>query len=552
MARPQGLCYFPGVNQVVSATMTFGHGISPSACTLTIAPQANFLASGGTLSFLFNGTQIDFPGCKIDRGSLQRNSRGEVWRLTVLDRRWKWRWGKIAGSFNLRDGAGNLKAATIQTPQQLAIKCLTAMGETGFDVTDLPNQSRPETKWDDNPPPAKALADLCDQLGCRVVLSPLDDNVYIRRVGQGANLPVDDLVMEDSLTVDPPEMPDAIGVLCGPTRWEAWLRLEAVGIDNDQPGTILPIAQLGYTPAGGWTKSLPPWHDAVTGSTTFQDGTTVQHQDLARRSVFRMYRVKFPVTLLQTLGPPPAIPDMEHLLIEREKIYTKLDPQGNTVNQEADLIGSWFPNNEDLKNKLGTWDKKKDGPWSFDTETGIVTFTDSVYENANILATSLIIQEAKLWYRCAVSLRDPNADRKWLRHERKLNLGTNYGTPDEWLHHDEIQLTVTNGDVTNAATIDLEADYYLAARLAEYQQTFPRTIKYAGLRNDIDLDGAVQQLTFTVGRQGATITACRNTELLNRTLSYKQRRQLEKQAAGVPNWTKQANAFRGKFAGRLT
>ena len=101
MSLPQGLAHFPGIDQLLSASITLGHGISPSSAKLQIAPQVNFAAETGTLSFEYDGTTVAFPDCKVDRSSMDRNERGEVVQLSILDRRWKWRFGQISGKYNV-------------------------------------------------------------------------------------------------------------------------------------------------------------------------------------------------------------------------------------------------------------------------------------------------------------------------------------------------------------------------------------------------------------------------------------------------------------------
>jgi hypothetical protein len=78
MSPPQGLADFPGVNQLLGASITIAHGTSPNSATLTIAPQAGFATEVGMLRFTFAGTTIEFPNCKVDYTSFARNSNGEI------------------------------------------------------------------------------------------------------------------------------------------------------------------------------------------------------------------------------------------------------------------------------------------------------------------------------------------------------------------------------------------------------------------------------------------------------------------------------------------
>ncbi len=153
-------------------------------------PQAASPAVVGTLVLTFGETRVEFPDCKLDYGTVERTAGGLICRLALLDHRWRWRFGQISGTYNVRRDDSQLQKNaddadnSERTPQQLATLCLEAMGETQFDVGDLPNESRPSVEWD-CVVPADALAALCDQLGCRVVLQ-LNNRVALRRAGVGA------------------------------------------------------------------------------------------------------------------------------------------------------------------------------------------------------------------------------------------------------------------------------------------------------------------------------------------------------------------------------
>ena len=75
-----------------------------------------------------------------------------------------------------------------------------------------------------------------------------------------------------------------------------------------------------------------------------------------------------------------------------------------------------------------------------------------------------------------------------------------------------------------------QAGYYLDAAEREYNQEYPQSVTYAGLQQ-LELDGAIQQVTYQCGPRGFTTAASRNTEDLDRTPSYKEKRQMESQAA---------------------
>jgi hypothetical protein len=545
----QGLAHFPGVNQIVDASFSFTHGISPSIATVSAAPQPGFSADVGPLVFTFGSVVVTFPGCKLDYHSLQWDERGQVWRMQILDRRWSWKWGKIAGHYNVYaddatvQGKG-LDDSTEKSPRELAKLCLEEMGESRYSLGDLPDEPRPEIHWD-GIPPAEALADLCDQLGCRVVLG-LDNRVSLRRVGAGGQLPTDG-VMEDSENLDRPEMPDSIGVLCGPDRVQIDFELEAVGLETastrvpeEERSTIKPIADLSYKPSEGWNIYRSPWFQPPAVTTSKED------RELAARCVYRWYRIKC---------PPPGLPDYADIkqVLPLEDVQVETTTEENRiVSQPAVVYGCWYPNWGDYDRTTeanvigsidpnGTTDQRYNRPWTLDTQRGIVQFSVQTYKNTESGSPprKLTVGEADIRLRVACVLKDKDT-RAATRYERVRKTGVRLGTPTRWLRHDELtrnwvpEYGGSNFNVKswaeNSADLNVQCDHYLDAAMAEYRNEFPTTRKYAGLR-PIPLDGAIQQVTFVVGPRGCTTTASRNTEQLDRVFPYRFRRSQEKQRA---------------------
>src|SRR5262249_33686079 len=132
--------------------------------------------------------------------------------------------------------------------------------------------------------PAVALEDLCRRLGCVPVLDPLLNVVRVCPLGVGALLPAGG-VDTASLAITPPERPDGLLVVCGPTRWQTDLVLEAIGLDLDDTYKLLD--DLSYKPSVGW--------GADPQKVGFPNVLVEFGEDAQRRavqSVFRYYRVK--------------------------------------------------------------------------------------------------------------------------------------------------------------------------------------------------------------------------------------------------------------------
>jgi hypothetical protein len=543
-----GSVKFPGISSIVSANMSFTHGVTPSVAMLAISPRQGFVALIGDLVFGYDDIKVTFKQCKVDTSSFIRNSSGQVWQLAVLDRRWKWTTaagGRISGHYNRKQPDGKAVKEQSKTPRELATLCLRAMGEKSFDVKDLPNDARPEVLWDYDLP-AEMLAQLCDDLGCRVVLQ-FDDKVVIRRVSVGADLPIGGTILDDSIAFDLPEAPDKITVVAGHTLYQADFPLEAIGQETD--GTIKPVDQLSYKPVGGWTVVDFPDMNSVTGN----DG---KNRELAKKTVFRWYRiaVQFPNQVIipgykgkdgHGIG---LINKLDQILpIEKEQVATKIE-NGVAVRLPARISGVWWrglnsefintqpktdPTPVDDENNKAIVDKG----FAIDTVRGIVKFSKPIYRNSTPTSAEVTVAEAKLRLRTAVSVRH-QVDWDWDRYERGRELGK-LGTPTRYTQKSEVVLTYEPaygqaynvlGVVDNKKEIDPIIDLFLDGIERTFEVKQPETKSYPGIKTT-DLDGAIQQVIFKVTTRGTTTKLARNNEIIDaavQTIPYKQRRAIER------------------------
>lgn len=542
-----GYATFPGVLGVIEADISVVEGISPSVCTLTITPQAQLLQEGGTLRIGFGSIWVDFQDCKVDSGSIERNAAGEIWRLRILDRRWKWAFGAISGSYNLRNADTTLQTDTEKTPRELATRCLEVMNETGYDVSALPVEPRPTVQWDYDVP-MEALASLCDALNCRVCLSLETGKVKIVKVGEGAPLPYGPVV-SGGATVNPPEMPTTIAVVGAPIRYQHDFELEAVGLDTD--GTIKPIDNLSYKPSAGWASCDIEEFDDVL------EAKGKREQNLARQSVFRWYRIKQPMTIrgfrdidgstvVQTRRQVlPIFDELAETILQTNQA----DGTKELRNRPSLVYGIWCPDADSVANITSTLTPPPTATVDEDdavyvrshnvnTELGIVMFDAPVFRNtANAAANLLSYGPATLYLRASCNARS-RIGLALFHYNRERATGAPFDTRIQYVHRPDIEMSYIPeydryGNVTltdNKAEADKEADYWIDATLREYQATLPQTTTYAGLVMQ-DLDGAIQQITFAVTQRGTFTTISRNDEQLTRTLPYRFRRQQERAKA---------------------
>lgn len=252
MSAPQGIISYPGLTEfILSAQFPLQHGISPSICTMICTPMpANIVSNNeqGTLEFRYGNVRVTCPDCKIDSVRADKNEDGfERWMVTILDRRWKWKFaGFVSGHYNVRKGevlvGQTLVTPTVRSAKQLAEVCLDAMGETRYDTSEFPKDIFPEVEWDFTNA-AEALAQLADKFGFRVVLE-ISNRVALRKVGKGKQLPNTGDEIQLSRTIDPPERPDELIFAGAPNRHQFDLELECVLRDFD--GQYRNIFDLSY------------------------------------------------------------------------------------------------------------------------------------------------------------------------------------------------------------------------------------------------------------------------------------------------------------------
>lgn len=529
MPAPQGRLDFPGLHTtaVMSGSFTLTHGISPSIATITGVPLFQNPPKVGTLTISYGQDSLQFPDCAVVDARFSASESGSFVTLTIQDRRWKWKFGRISGKYNERRRE-KLVAATEKTPQQLATLCLQAMGEQNFNVAQMPNLARPFVDWDYEVP-AEALARLCDDLACRVVLR-VDNTVHILPVGQGAVLPNTPEVTEASVVIDPPEPPDSIVVVSDPVKYEADFLLEAVGAEPD--GTIKKINQLSYTPAGGW------------GNESFPDFPNVQAQfpkqhELAKQWIWRAYRIAIPYTLPKE----GALGNIELILpLDDRGAQLQLRDDLSFERVPAKVFGKFWLAFESLTDNvaavstdtIGNYQGVYPGSFSLDVERGIVLFSEPVVS----LTAAGAVNPPTLYLRTAVPLRN-GADLGIVRHEFTQQLANN-GTAPRYEIRPDVKVfyfndPVTGNLITNLPVAQTEANYYLNLIAQEYQLNDPASVSYAGFV-PIQPDGAIQQVTWQVDGAGyATTRASRNRETDPAAITYKEARFLENLRRNVKN-----------------
>jgi len=527
---------FPGLTGFMSGDMTIsGHGISPSVANLQYFLQP-ITKSIGTLSIYdpYNNTQISMRECLI---SSARGNDGGSMTVTISDRRWKWtRTGELVGHYNRRSADQKLDKKTEKTPRDLAVICLNEMGETGYQIDALPNESRPEVQWiGDNP--ARALEDLCESLGCRIVYNHIKDRVEIHKLGAGANLPAGGNFSYEA-TYTPSETPERITVYTGATRFEVALACQAVGrfSQSDASGDFSPfklLNDLPYKPASGWENESPDLFSGI--DVPIVDGQTDEtNLNLAKSSVYRCYQIFATLDAVneddeQIYQFPELQPfyDRRQIYLESEQIGVKVTAV-DEYQPPAIAFGEYCDDELTWQNKTGIIPVD----FTVDAANQMIVFSrpvfrlvDRKYKPARVnLLTSCTIEDlvshVRIGYKISKNIPSGQAGTKEI--VKRPEIVRTLSRSVDMVAIEDKGLVSDNID-----EVKKEVDYYINAKLAGYQTTTAESDSY-GWIEPISCDGAIQQVQYSIENSGQTkTTISRNNERDIYTLTYKERRRLQ-------------------------
>lgn len=537
MSYPQGLLSYPGIKQQTGNwSMTLSHGITPSVATLTAVPQVDAIPPIGTLKISYGGETISFPSARVVSYRPGLGLDGQSVQIAIQDRRWRWKYGRIDGRYNIRRPDGTIEPDTEKTPRELLALLFDAEKEQGYDLSRVPNVTRPYVDWV-AANPMQAAADLCDDLSCRIVLG-LDNRVRVWPVGVGSQLPAGGTRSDAAAILALPERPDSVFVAGGPALFESEWALEAVGLDID--GSVKPIDDLTYKPSGGWIVDKNP---ALFLSVADQD-----KRNRAIKSVYRWYRITKQAHQDESPGPVPGYDGpVEHLwqvLPIRDVLTTTYaGPDGERQPRAAEVTGVYWPpgSPEYTNTEAGTLVVGSDGRdlvARINTAEGIVEFSQPVYrfsDDKDLLAADLVLKTS-------YPVRDLET-RQEIRYgyERPIS-GQPLGTGPHVVYRDDLVLTTRatydddgnlTGTVTNKATIDAESNKQAIEAAKEFTVEVGEDVTYSSIVR-IEPDGAIQQVAWAGGLGGATTRASRNVEFSSIVPPYRRRRQQERQQRRKP------------------
>ncbi len=586
MQIPLAYVTWKGITQHMEVQLTMMHGLEPSRTTINIPPDQN-ISQTGTLTILHGGNEIELVDCRADLIDVYKSSDGlMMWTVTILDRRWKWKFGQISGYYNTRMERV-IKAGTEKNIKELMQLCLQSMNEEGYDLSTVPTNVFPEIEWDYELP-AEALAKLCDLIGYRIVFQWSRNRVAILKQGEGRRLAQENAT-DFAATFDPPESPRSLRFVGNRILWEAPLALEAVAQDVDYSWKLLDDPSLSYRPEGGWSDDIDLDFGNFIGN--LRVGTISGTSDVRRwamANAFRKYRIKAtsdftklpnaegllrPLMLPHPDGNTVVVNKREQLLpILRERlatyradvvagkiirqqkpavIYGQFD--GMTASYLANIEDSevasssggpgWLADGSPPKNMVYT------GGWNIDAERGIITFSEPVFrpdyspvrttrkDGSSYTPKSMSYKPAILWLRTAFGVRD-EMTRAWLNWEIERELDSAARTQPLYVRRPDILLSLlidTDGAIFDLENVGREdylkaANFYLNEMQKKLEIRDPVAVTYPYIRRE-ELDGAIQQVTWSITNRGAFTKVSRNREEPILGYSYAEQRLFQQVSA---------------------
>jgi hypothetical protein len=331
---PTGMT-FPGIEDISAFEFVFGRGIEPGACIVECLPQDSLSAAAGDLQITYDTDLITFADMAPVEQWLQQASYdpedkdGPGFRMYVklLDHRRRWKGGTITGQYNIRLTDGSVYSATKKEPSELASLCLTAMGESGFDVSEMPNGVYPPILWD-AVNPAQALDHLCRYIGCEITGGERAQ-VKIVQVGSGDALSEGGEHINEPFVFTPSDSPSSLQVQGGKTVWQAKLKLTPHVVQSGVASTL----------STAWEQESPFSLPGITAAEL-------------RQAAFESQFHQFPVTSLADgsnnlpLAPFPITKPHQYIL-QDYRLDTFTDLQLAPQNLPARVEGKFFPYGDD-------------------------------------------------------------------------------------------------------------------------------------------------------------------------------------------------------------
>lgn len=500
---------FPGVLRPIRCQYTDVVGLYPGVWSMTMVPQESLPLIEGPLTLTDGIETFVLPQSRIADASIRRDGNGYIVGLRGFDARWKWRFGSLHGEYNIRRADGTIIPETQKSARELIDLCFQAWGIGAADVSAAPADDYPYVSWKyDRVRPE--LQKLLDRYGLTVAVDWSLMRPIVVRLGFGTPLPTFP-VESDVFTVDTPEAPSAIRLVCGETLMQASFKLKAVAEDLDGNVRDLESPDLSYRPAEGWEATVTDPNNPLPNGTP-------EAVQAAKRSVYRWYQIESfadGTTILPGTETSIRMESVLPLLPHQLGVYS-FTSEGWPVNQDWYLEGRWWVGDaaDGLAHKNLADVTFVPYAASLDEERGLVRLSVPLV----LLSDEKRWKPAELYLICSFRLRDPTTYR-YLSYSLTRTISSNATMPQVEYVPDLRRMirarfsgSTLLGIDDNQAELDASLNALMDHLQSQYAVTAGTVRQFCGII-PLLLDGLRRQCTYVVDSdEGAYTRAALNTE----------------------------------------
>lgn len=324
-----------------------------------------------------------------------------------------------------------------------------------------------------------------------------------------------------------------------------------VGNVGDEPTLTWVLTQAASDGIHNLWQSTPP--PTFSGLAATKRMTRLQALEYAKRTVWRYYRVRAcdptdPSKPLIVPGYGPIVRREQLVLLQSraEQIAPSAQDErpldqfgkppinefynGHSRDKPAAIYGVHWLGQASGQNSEPDFRIRE--PFSIDPEKQLVVFGNHVYrqEGGHVFPARLVLETS-------VHIRDPLSNALVCFEHRREFTGPKFGTPPAYFRKDDVQASYIGvydpltWKLLRVQKEDTDAKqrsiFYLIAIAATYEITGAQNRTWNGLE-PIFNDGAIQQVTYSVGPAGGTTTqASRNSEHASYVPAYPARRRAE-------------------------
>lgn len=240
---------------VLGAEFTNVRGVEPGVGLVRLVPASSFDRLVADLTLSYGGATVVLKDAAVAEvsGRWRLDRDAYRWSALIMDRRWKWRYPRISGSYNVRLCDNTIDPRTKKNARQLAELLADKLGEASMDVSAFPTDAYPAVKWTHSLARLELHA-LCDLFGLTVCLK-LDDTFKVEPLTGPMSLVSGTPIIPDTFAYRPSVMPQKIRVDGERLIGQKWWPLLAVDLD-DADKFARAIGGSSWWP-GGYSREWP-------------------------------------------------------------------------------------------------------------------------------------------------------------------------------------------------------------------------------------------------------------------------------------------------------